>query len=76
MLAFVSEVHFDETFTYDDCWDASGVMDHLRIASLSGVPGDFDDNEYSNQMFIVDDAEHINHYYTVDELVAMNDWWY
>ena len=21
-------------------------------------------------------AEHANHYYTVDELVAMNDWWY
>ena len=51
-------------------------MDHLRIANLSGVPGDFDDNEYSNQMFIVDDAEYVNHYYTVDELVAMNDWWY
>ena len=52
VLAFVSEVHFDDTFTYDDCWDASGVMNHLRIANLSGVPGDFDDNEYSNQIVI------------------------
>ena len=76
VLSFVNEVHFDDTFTFDDCWDANGVIDHLKIANLSGVPGDFDDNEYDNQNFIIDDAEHANHYYTVDELVAMNDWWY
>ena len=37
VLAFVSEVHFDDTFTFDDCWDANGVIDHLKIANLSGV---------------------------------------
>ena len=64
-------------YTVDhSCWDADGVIYHLKIANLSGVPGDFDDNEYSNQNFIIDDDEHANHYYTVDELVAMNDWWY
>ena len=76
VLAFVSEVHFDDTFTFDDCWDESGVIDHLKIANLRGVPGDFDDNEYANQNFIINDAECATHYYTVDELVRMNDWWY
>ena len=76
VLAFVSEVHFDDTFTFGDCWDASGVMDHLRITTLSGLPGDFDDSEYGSQTFIINDVEHADHHYTVDELVAMNAWWY
>ena len=76
VLAFVNEVHFDDAFTFDDCWDENGVMDHLKITNLSGVPGDFDDNEGDNQHFIINDAEHARHCYHVDELVAMNEWWY
>ena len=76
VLAFVSEVHFDDTFTYDDCWDENGVIDHLQIRNLSGVPGDFDDSAYGSQTFLINDAECASHYYTIDELVEMNSWWY
>ena len=53
VLSFVNEVHFDDTFTFDDCWDANGVIDHLKIANLSGVPGDFDDNEYDTRQALL-----------------------
>ena len=35
VLAFVSEVHFDDTFTFDDCWDALGNegLNNLRASS-------------------------------------------
>ena len=77
VLAFVSEVDFDDTFTFDDCWDENGVMNHLRITNLSGLPGDFDDNEGDNQAFIINDDENASHVYTTQEWSNMyGDEWY
>ena len=80
VIAFVNEVEHGVTSTLDDCWDESGVRDHLTIANLSGVPGDFDDNEGDNQAFIINDDENASHVYTDQEWTSMYggnvDEWY
>ena len=76
VLAFTSEVNYDDSYTFDDCWDETGVIEYLKITNLSGVPGDFDDSEYGSQTFIINDEDHVNHHYTVKELIEMNTWCY